>query len=1157
MTGTKLCRAVNLVSRFVHQKRQQTLSDRELLARFAQMRDERAFAQLVMRHGPLVAGVARRVVGDNHVAEDVFQATFLLLAQKAPLKRWQTSIGPWLHQATYRLACKARSVRARKNAACGADVSRLPAPAQDPGMRLSWQEVQAALEEELQRLPARLREPLTLCYLQDLSRDDAAPLLGLTLATLKRRLESGRTLLRTRLTRRGIALGLAGLGVALSQATVSAALAQETARLGSALAATGTLPSGAPPGAAALLKGSAAGTLVLRAGLAVAVLLLGTVLGGWALSPAESPNPSEPPPQAEKLAPRDKPSPLRGKRVDLQGDPLPPGAILRLGEIRFRPGARTTNLAFSPDGTKLASLGNYLYHHDRLSLWDTATGKELRTELISEGRVPEFAWCADGRGFAIISRPGGDMSDFLVWEFTDPQQRNPAPPDRNNPLEGVKVVAVGQDTPEYYGPFGMAQDGKWLAVHHAGGKKTPAATIFELAPAKSVRDLKPVRTIENLPPDARTLVFTKDKGTLLVFSHKDPNAPTETLTLFDTAGGQKKSSFTIPMALHQGVRKVFAVSPDGARLALGLNDGTARLIDLKDGREIRSVGKEPPKGKGWAGICMVAFSPDSKRLLTGSRDESVRVWDVSSGRELHHLEGHHSWPEAGAFRLDGKQIATSGQDSLIRLWDAETGQAQVAPKGHFHTVWGLDVSRDGRFALTSGWDNTARVWDLATGAEMRSLPRDRYEKSALLPGGMVLTHRQDRWMLWDSARGKEAPLPGALGEDRGRAIGMSFEGDTLVTADEKTVTLWAWPSGKRLEQITLGKCAYRAFFTPDGRTLLTLHAHNRPTDNKNDNGLISLWDRQTGKHQGDLPLRFRNYIDVVTMTRDGILVAVGHRSDQVAAAESTILFCDVRSRRIVREFPVIKSRNIFYLLSLALSADGRTLAVGQSDGNTSLYEVATGQIRRVLVGHRESIPSMTFVPGDRLVTASLDHTALVWDVRLKTTDTVKPIAEDALKELWKQLGDPKPEPAFAALAKLADDPKAAVALFRQHITPAIGIDDATLDRIVEELDSKQFEARRKASEELDRLGDTAIAGVKRRLAKAQSLELRRRLELFLTKWDRDEPTAERLREVRALQLMEELATPEALALLRDLARGNGNARRTEEAAQALARCTPR
>src|SRR5262249_51528222 len=89
--------------------------------------------------------------------------------------------------------------------------------------------------------------------------------------------------------------------------------------------------------------------------------------------------------------------------------------------------------------------------------------------------------------------------------------------------------------------------------------------------------------------------------------------------------------------------------------------------------------------------------------------------------------------------------------------------------------------------------------------------------------------------------------------------------------------------------------------------------------------------------------------------------------------------------------------------------------------------------------------------------------------------------------------------------------------------------------------------------ELENYGETALAGVKRRLAQVQSLELRHRLEAFLKTADPARPTAERLREIRALQLLEELATPDAPALLRDLSRGNANARRTDEAAKAVER----
>src|SRR5690242_5003042 len=113
MAATKSAPVLHGVCRLLERQRQSVLSDRELLVRFARSRPEPAFAQLVARHGPLVAGVARRVVGDAHLAEDVLQATFLLLSQKARATTWQANIGPWLHQAAYRLACKARRLHTR------------------------------------------------------------------------------------------------------------------------------------------------------------------------------------------------------------------------------------------------------------------------------------------------------------------------------------------------------------------------------------------------------------------------------------------------------------------------------------------------------------------------------------------------------------------------------------------------------------------------------------------------------------------------------------------------------------------------------------------------------------------------------------------------------------------------------------------------------------------------------------------------------------------------------------------------------------------------------------------------------------------------------------------------------------------------------------
>src|SRR5205807_340522 len=101
-------------------------TDAELLAAFAEAKDEAAFAELVRRHGRLVRGTARRVAGDANIAEDVFQATFFLLAQKAAVVSWGPTVGPWLYQVARRLGIKARTRAARRSLKpIGSDV---PAP---------------------------------------------------------------------------------------------------------------------------------------------------------------------------------------------------------------------------------------------------------------------------------------------------------------------------------------------------------------------------------------------------------------------------------------------------------------------------------------------------------------------------------------------------------------------------------------------------------------------------------------------------------------------------------------------------------------------------------------------------------------------------------------------------------------------------------------------------------------------------------------------------------------------------------------------------------------------------------------------------------------------------------------------------------------------
>src|SRR5205823_2856910 len=152
------------------------LADGELLRRYLAGREEAALAALVRRHGPMVFGVCRRVLGDAHDAEDAFQATFLVFVRKAAAVRPRETVGPWLYGVATRTALKARAHSARRRAR-EKQVDELPdvaAPA-DPAAA-DWLPL---LDQAVQALPAKYRLPVVLCELRGLSRADAAGRLGL------------------------------------------------------------------------------------------------------------------------------------------------------------------------------------------------------------------------------------------------------------------------------------------------------------------------------------------------------------------------------------------------------------------------------------------------------------------------------------------------------------------------------------------------------------------------------------------------------------------------------------------------------------------------------------------------------------------------------------------------------------------------------------------------------------------------------------------------------------------------------------------------------------------------------------------------------------------------------------------------------------------
>jgi RNA polymerase sigma factor (sigma-70 family) len=318
------------------------MTDAQLLERFRARRgddgSETAFTALVVRHGPSVLAVCRSLLRDPHEAEDAFQATFLVLARRAGSVWVRDSLAGWLSSVAYRVAARARAVRARRR------TRETPLGDRDLASKASGDDFEgrALLHEELARLPEAYRLPIVLCHLEGRTHDEAAQALGVPVGTVRSRLARGRDRLRDRLVQRGLAPG-AAVGALMMGEKAPAELVESTVR-----AATS---AGSVSAAARALAEGVVRTMWLNksgwvAGIVVAVGLtaggVGVAAGGGMglgpnASPPTSPDPGgEPDGQAadSTLQKGDSAPASAGVRTDPTTSP--PGHSPRMLEARLK-----------------------------------------------------------------------------------------------------------------------------------------------------------------------------------------------------------------------------------------------------------------------------------------------------------------------------------------------------------------------------------------------------------------------------------------------------------------------------------------------------------------------------------------------------------------------------------------------------------------------------------------------------------------------------------------------------------------------------------------------------------------------------------------------------------------------------------------------------
>jgi RNA polymerase sigma factor (sigma-70 family) len=775
--------------------------DGQLLARFAAAGDQVAFEVLVRRHGSLVLSVCRRLLGDGPDVDDVFQATFLVLARKAGAIRKQASVASWLYGVALRLARRLQLQRGRRRQreqatdTLGHIAENRPMHV-DPSTRASLRELGTLLDEELVRLPAKYREAVVLCHLEGLSTSEAATLLGWSLGTLKSRVKRGREMIRSRLVERGVTMSVGALAVALAEQTASAALPARLLRAaldGGVAYAAKPVPSAAVSAQAAALAQSVRTVTFGKLPMAMVALAL-TIFVGLATArlPAEAPDPMPPAPQVAApaaLALQPPPAP-----VDQHGDPLPAGALARLGTVRWRHGGLVDFVAFLPEGNQVLSAGE-----DRaIRLWDFATGKEIR----------HFGPCTP-------PPPGADG-------FTDDYGRL-----------GFVAVTLSADGKTVAASFDQPVIQLWDV---ATGKELPSISLKDRGGPAGCLALAPTAPhLAAATPDGKVTIWNWKTGAVVrSFVRFDPNKDEQLLT---TNG-------------H------LTYCPDGKGL-LAVTAGVGRglnpcltLWDPDTGKERVKIGLDNIPFVG-----APALSPDGKLVAMGSEQGPIKVWDLTTGKLHCSLESDASPPgEILLFRDGGKKLLVLSA-GLIRQWDVAAGAkgrvlGQVPQPGSDLPLRGgglccMALSPDGTTIALGDDGNVIRFFDLVRNKAL--------EAPGVHSGGLfvvsftaddkVLTHSGDAAAyLWDPKKGRAVQRIAVA--DATVDFLPSPDGRLLAVQDEDSMTVREAAGGKVLCKIGDLKPFERVIlFSPDSRLLL---AHNLSDPR------AVLYDAVTGKQRSSV-----------------------------------------------------------------------------------------------------------------------------------------------------------------------------------------------------------------------------------------------------------------------------------------------------------------
>jgi WD40 repeat protein len=775
------------------------------------------------------------------------------------------------------------------------------------------------------------------------------------------------------------------------------------------------------------------------------------------------------------------------ERLDGDRNPLPPGAIARLGTQRWRgsPG----QLAYAKDGKTLASIGL------RSFLYDAGSGKILR----------EFKenWQRDT--WAVMFRRDGKLVSLAVEE----QQAQTCPLHLRD-VAADKVIRTLEGHGDFVFSGAFSADEKTVAT---GGRKI---RLWDVDTGKLLRELP------GHEPGTTALAFSRDgqllasgAGFLLPNLGRPPD-PVE-IKVWDVKTGRLKAR----LDGHRGSVTGLAFTSDGKGLLSSGDDGSLRLWDVAEGKQLRLA------QRGARRSFSLSLSPDGKVLASWSGWKVAR-WDVTRWESIDDAD-HGDGIHVLAFTPGGNVLASGADDSSVRLWDPQGGKqlqrfnGNQAPVRDEDGICSLALSRDGSLVAAASRNGRVTLREVTTGKEVPQFKADK-DRHAFIgfvsDGGVLAIGGLQGVRLWDVKSGQllrklqvEEELLyccSLASPPDGRVVAAGFSGGEIY--------LWDPATGKRLRRLAANGDTTHVFaltFSPDGRFLAAAYGNSH----------VRLWEIMTGG-------------EVVHVRLPKTHVAVGG------------------------PIPIAFSQNLRHIAFDAGEDMRGTKEVWKHP--IAIWDVATGKEARRLAGHRDWVGPIAFAPDGKTL-ASAGHwetTVLLWDIS-DVTRKAKPVAvhlsSRELETLWTDLAGKDAAQAYRTLKRMAEAPSQAVPFLQGRLRPIPGVGQERLDQLIARLDDPNFTVRETASQELAKLGESAEWALREELKRSPSLEFRRRAERLVTRLEavKKDLSPGQLQPLRALAVLEEIGDTLARKVLTTLAGGARGVRLTLEAQASLDRLARR